>query len=172
MTDKEKKYLSDILSSINHISSFTKDNKSFHQYKKIFLVKGAVERHLAIIGEAVNKFLKLSQNNDLEQAKQIISLRNRLIHAYDSVDDRIIWTIINRHIDPLKVEVTKLIAGRNYFFIVDQINTDRYFLGGLRICVTRLLPANNGSRSVRTGRLNVFDRRSRIPFISIVRCPL
>lgn len=110
MTDKERKYLSDILSSINHISSFTKDIKSFTQYKKNFLVKGAVERHLAIIGEAVNKFLKISQDNGLEHAKQIISLRNRLIHAYDSVDDRIIWTIINRHIDPLQAEVTKLIS--------------------------------------------------------------
>lgn len=109
MTDKERKYLSDIWSSIDHIISFTDGISSFDQYKKNFLIKGAVERHLGIIGEAVNKFLKESSKNDLENARQIISLRNRLIHSYDSVDDRIIWTIIKLHLLPLKEEVTKKI---------------------------------------------------------------
>lgn len=110
MTDKEKKYLSDILNSVNHILSFTNDLESFTQYKKNFLVKAAVERHLAIIGEAVNKFLKESKNNTLLNARQIISLRNRLIHAYDNIDDRIIWSIVKRDLKPLREEVTKKIS--------------------------------------------------------------
>ena len=106
MTDKEKKYLSDILSSIDHILSFTSEVKSFDQYKKNFMIKAAVERHLAIIGEAVNKFLKESTENNLSNSKAVISLRNRLIHSYDNVDDRIIWTIVQKHLKPLKEEVT------------------------------------------------------------------
>jgi uncharacterized protein with HEPN domain len=105
MTDKEKKYLSDMLNSISHIQSFTKGVTSFDQYKRNFLVKGAVERHLGIIGEAVNKFLKASPNNIFLEARQIISLRNRLIHSYDTVDDKIIWSIIKRHLTPFKEEV-------------------------------------------------------------------
>lgn len=76
MTDKERKYLSDVLNSIDHILSFTNELTSFDQYKKNFLIKGAVERHLAIIGEAINKFLKESRENDLANARQIISLRS------------------------------------------------------------------------------------------------
>ena len=110
MTDKEKKYLSDVLNSIDHILSFTRDLKSFDQYKKNFLIKGAVERHLAIIGEAINKFLKESKENDLSNSKQIVSLRNRLIHSYDNVDDRIIWTIVRRHLLPLQEEIKKKIG--------------------------------------------------------------
>jgi uncharacterized protein with HEPN domain len=110
MTDKERKYLSDILNSIDHILSFTSDLKSFDQYKKNFLVKGAVERHLAIIGEAINKFSKESMENDLSNSRQIVSLRNRLIHSYDNIDDRIIWTIVRRHLIPLKEEVKKKIG--------------------------------------------------------------
>ena len=110
MTDKERKYLSDILNSIDHILSFTSDLKSFDQYKKNFLVKGAVERHLAIIGEAINKFSKESRENDLSNSRQIVSLRNRLIHSYDNIDDRIIWTIVRRHLNPLKEEVKKKIS--------------------------------------------------------------
>ncbi len=109
MTEKEKKFLSDISNSIELIETFTKDLKSFAEYQKDLKTKGAVERHLGIIGEAVNKFLKESITNDLKKASQIISLRNRLIHSYDNVDDSIIWSIITRHLRPLKDEVNKKI---------------------------------------------------------------
>ncbi|MDA0197004.1 MAG: DUF86 domain-containing protein [Bacteroidetes bacterium] len=101
--------MSDIINSIELIENFTKDLKSFTDYQKDLKTKGAVERHLGIIGEAVNKFLKESSTNDLKNASQIISLRNRLIHSYDNVDDSIIWSILTRHLRPLKDEVTKII---------------------------------------------------------------
>ena len=107
MTEKEKKFLSDIANSILLIEDFTKDAKSFAEYQRDLKTKGAVERHLGIIGEAVNKFLKESVSNDLKNASQIISLRNRLIHSYDNVDDSIIWSIITRHLKPLKEEINK-----------------------------------------------------------------
>ena len=109
MTEKERKFLSDISNSIELIESFTKDLKSFGEYEKDLKTKGAVERHLGIIGEAVNKFLKESETNDLKNASQIISLRNRLIHSYDNVDDSIIWSIVTRHLRPLKDEINKKI---------------------------------------------------------------
>ena len=105
MTEKEKKFLSDITNSIELIENFTKDLKSFAEYQKDLKTKGAVERHLGIIGEAVNKFLKETGTNDLKNATQIISLRNRLIHSYDNVDDSIIWSIVTRHLRPLKEEM-------------------------------------------------------------------
>ena len=99
--------MSDIVNSIELIESFINGIDSFEIYSKDLKTKGAVERHLGIIGEAVNKFLKESKSGDLKNAAQIISLRNRLIHSYDSVDDSIIWSIITRHLSPLKVEVEK-----------------------------------------------------------------
>jgi len=101
--------LSDISNSIELIENFTKDLKSFGEYEKDLKTKGAVERHLGIIGEAVSKFLKESNTNDLKNASQIISLRNRLIHSYDNVDDSIIWSIVTRHLPPLKDEINKKI---------------------------------------------------------------
>ena len=105
MTEKEKKFLSDISSSIDLIESFIQDIKSFTEYQKDLKTKAAVERHLAIIGEAINKFLKESKGNDIKNATHIISLRNRLVHSYDNVDDSIIWSIITRHLGPLRDEV-------------------------------------------------------------------
>ena len=109
MTEKEKKFLSDITNSIDLIKNFTNSIKSFAEYSKDQKTKGAVERHLGIIGEAASKFLKESKSNDLKNASQMISLRNRLIHSYDNVDDAIIWSIVTRHIKPLKDEITKKI---------------------------------------------------------------
>ena len=109
MTEKEKKFLSDITYSIELIENFTNGINSFGEYAKDLKTKGAVERHLGIIGEAVNKFLKESNTNNLKNAPQIISLRNRLIHTYDNVDDSIIWSIVTRHLRPLKDEINKML---------------------------------------------------------------
>jgi uncharacterized protein with HEPN domain len=106
MTEKEKKFLADIKNSIELIEQFTYGISSFTEYTKDVKTKSAVERHLGIIGEAINKFLKESSANDLRNANQIISLRNRLIHSYDSVDDSIIWSIITRHLKSLKEEIS------------------------------------------------------------------
>ncbi len=70
MTEKEKKFLSDISNSIELIENFTKDIKSFTEYEKDLKTKGAVERHLGIIGEAVNKFLKESKTNELRMPRK------------------------------------------------------------------------------------------------------
>lgn len=97
--------MSDISNSIELIRNFTKETSSFTDYQKDPKTKSAVERHLGIIGEAVNKFLKESPDNSLYSASQIISLRNRLVHSYDNVDDAIIWSILTRHLDPLMDEI-------------------------------------------------------------------
>jgi uncharacterized protein with HEPN domain len=78
--------------------------------QKTIKTKSAIERHLAIIGEAVNGFRKESDSIALTNVIQIISLRNRLIHSYDNVDDSIIWSIATRHLNPLKIEVKKLLG--------------------------------------------------------------
>ena len=108
MTEKSKKYLSDILMAIELIEEFTFDYKDFNLYDQDRKTQSAVERQLAIIGEALNQFKKLEPQILIENDKQIISFRNRLVHAYDSLDNSMIWVIINRHLNPLKIEIQKL----------------------------------------------------------------
>lgn len=105
MTEKDNKYLSDIFSAIELIESFMIGINSYNDYVGDFKSKSAIERQLLIIGEAVNKFLKENPDNKLEHAIQIIGLRNRLVHAYDGIDDSIIWNIVIRHLHALKIEV-------------------------------------------------------------------
>jgi len=109
MTEAEKKYLFDIKTSIELIESFLGEINSFPEYDYDLKTRSAVERHFAIIGEAVSKLLQLSPTVQLSNAKQIVDFRNRLIHAYDVVDSTIVWAIINDDLPLLKQEVLELL---------------------------------------------------------------
>ncbi len=51
-----------------------------------FLVADAVERRLAIVGEALSKATKLNSDIIVSHQKKIIALRHIIIHDYDIVD--------------------------------------------------------------------------------------
>ena len=70
---------------------------------------GRVERELEIIGEALSRILKQKPNIEISYASIVVDLRNKVIHAYDSVNDTIIWKIITKDILVLKEEVEKLL---------------------------------------------------------------
>ena len=107
MTERCKKYLSDILIATDLIEEFLSDISDFISYQTDKKTKSAVERQLVIIGEAVNNFGKESDTN-LHASAQIVNFRNRIVHAYDSIDDAIVWIIIHKHLPELKAEVDHL----------------------------------------------------------------
>jgi uncharacterized protein with HEPN domain len=106
--EKSKKYLSDILIAIQLIEDFTFDISDFNIYQNDLKTQSAVERQLAIIGEALNQLKKVNGDLQIENGQQIISFRNRLVHAYDSIDNSIVWVIINRHFKKLKEEIIRI----------------------------------------------------------------
>ena len=108
MTEKSKKYVSDVLRAIDLIRLFTIDVTDFNSYEKDLKTQSAVERQLVIIGEALNKLRQTESGITIENDKQIIGFRNRLVHAYDSIDNSIVWAIIKRHLEKLKMEIEGL----------------------------------------------------------------
>ena len=109
MTEAALKYLSDIINAIELIEDFTKSISNYNEFLTDLKTQSAVERQLGIIGEAVNKYDSLVPDNPLTNSRKIVGFRNRLIHAYNSVDPSIIWAIIKTYISPLKQEVKILI---------------------------------------------------------------
>ena len=107
MKPESKKYLSDIDYSIGLIEEFLVDF-TFNEYKNDPKTKSAVERQLGVIGEAVNNYKKI-ENLELSHSREIIAFRNRLIHAYNSLEDEIIWAIVKRHLPLLKDEIINLL---------------------------------------------------------------
>ncbi|GMQ26654.1 DUF86 domain-containing protein [Algoriphagus sp. oki45] len=117
MECKTAKWLIDILEAIQEIDDFVQKNqiRSFPNYQQNKMLKRAVERNLEIIGEAVNR---IKQNDEqtllkIEHARSIIALRNHVIHAYDSISDENIWSILIKHLPKLREEVKNLLENRS-----------------------------------------------------------
>ncbi|WOC51432.1 hypothetical protein BPO_0785 [Bergeyella porcorum] len=109
-----KKWLYDIQSAIVEIESYFNDYpKDFFIFQQNIMMKRAVERNLEIIGEATNRILKIDNSIHISNARNIVGLRNQIIHAYDSIQDEIIWGIIVRNIPHLKQEIENILASNN-----------------------------------------------------------
>ena len=69
------------------------------------ILKRAIERNIAIIGEALNQARTLEPNLPISHTRNIIALRNRIVHAYDSLRPEMIWGIVINDLPILKQEV-------------------------------------------------------------------
>ena len=101
-----KKLLHDVLTSINSIDLYIGEHKVFKEYEGNPMLQDAVERNLEIIGEAVNRLLKINTEITITNARRIVDVRNKIIHGYDEVENSQIWAIIIiNHLPVLKQEV-------------------------------------------------------------------
>lgn len=81
---------------------------NFLAYQKDIKTKRAVERNIEIIGEAVNRILKEKPDFKIENARNIVGTRNRIIHSYDNIADDMIWSIVINSLPKLKSEILVL----------------------------------------------------------------
>jgi uncharacterized protein with HEPN domain len=111
MEREAKKLLLDVLTSCRAIQEFTA-GKSLPEYEKSRLLRSATEREFEVIGEALNRLDKFAPDiaAKISSKERIISFRNRIIHGYDSVDDVIVWSVIQNSLPALCGEVEKLIG--------------------------------------------------------------
>ena len=103
-------YLFDILNSIDEINEYIANNRTYEHYCNNKILQRAIERNLEIIGEAMNRILKIDENISIQDVKKIIDTRNKIIHGYNQVDNIIIWGIVIKYLPILKSEVEKLFS--------------------------------------------------------------
>jgi uncharacterized protein with HEPN domain len=111
MEHKINTWIYDILSSIEEIESYFENKPlNFIAYQKDTKTKRAVERNIEIIGEAVNRILKEKPDFKIENSRNIVGTRNRIIHSYDNLADDMIWSIVVNSLPKLKSEIQILLA--------------------------------------------------------------
>jgi uncharacterized protein with HEPN domain len=110
MTNEARKRLRDVVSACEAIAEFVA-GKDFSSYESDRLLRSAVERLFEIVGEALNKAgsAETSVARQIPDFHRIIGLRNRLIHGYDSVDDEILWDVVQSKLGPLKAQVESVL---------------------------------------------------------------
>ncbi len=110
MDDLIKKHLQDILTAIQEIESFFGDKpKLFDDFYSDLCLRRAIERDIEIIGEAMNRILKVDGNIAITNSRKIVDARNYIIHGYDSLSADILWSMVINHLPKLKKEVISLL---------------------------------------------------------------
>ncbi|GAB1415974.1 DUF86 domain-containing protein [Paludibacter sp.] len=104
-----KKFLFDIRESVESIEKYLGDKRDFNLYMSNKMLRRAIEREFEIIGEAMGRLERIDPNINISSKKQIISMRNRVIHGYDKIDNEIVWGTIVRHLPTLKIEIDNLL---------------------------------------------------------------
>lgn len=109
MQPKALKYLLDIETVIAEIESFKGlVENNFEIYREKLVVKRAVERDLEIIGEAVKNLMLIEPTIKIDSSRKIIGLRNLISHAYDTIEDELIWGIIQKDVPHLLNDIEKI----------------------------------------------------------------
>lgn len=100
--------INDILESIKKIESYI-GKEDFEHIRNDPKTIDAVIRNLEIIGEAANKIPReIKKKSPSIKWRQIIGLRNRVIHEYFGVDLKIIWQIIQHDLEEFEHELEDL----------------------------------------------------------------
>jgi uncharacterized protein with HEPN domain len=99
----------DILDAIAEIQKFT-SGMSYEVFKEDDKSIRAVEMNFIIIGEAANQIPE-----DVEEKYSQIpwslmrAMRNRIVHVYFKVDERLMWDTVQNDLPPLIPELEKLL---------------------------------------------------------------
>lgn len=109
MVPEIKKLLFDIKESINSIEDYLGEKRDFNVYLDNKMLRRAIEREFEIIAEAINRIDKMDSTLQITSKKQILGMRNRVIHGYDKIDNEIIWGTIVRHLPVLKTEIIEFL---------------------------------------------------------------
>ncbi|MCE2907471.1 MAG: DUF86 domain-containing protein [Burkholderiaceae bacterium] len=112
MSARRNKHLLDALAAAEAALQFL-DGMDAQAYATNSLVRSAVERQLTVLGEAARRALSdepglRARAPDLAFA---VALRNRLVHGYDVIDDRIVFDTVVKDLPGLARQLRDLLAG-------------------------------------------------------------
>lgn len=107
---ESKTILEDVRLAASNIQEFIADI-SFEDYSSDELIQSAVERQFEIIGEALNRLLKVDPDtlSKINHYQRIISFRNILIHAYDVIENTVVWDVIQDDLPELYDNILNLL---------------------------------------------------------------
>jgi uncharacterized protein with HEPN domain len=102
-------YLWDMWDAAQAIQEFV-SGRTFHSYQDDRMLRGAVERHLEIIGEAANRVsLDFQASHPEIPWRRIIAQRHVIAHEYGEIKHELIWKVATEHVTELITQLEPLI---------------------------------------------------------------
>ena len=110
MNHNPKVCVYDAVSACKFIVEFTTDI-SFEEYLRDAKARFAVERQFEILGESLNRVRRLAPELlvGISDWQEVISFRNIIIHAYDKLNDGIVFDTAKNDVPRLLEELSGLL---------------------------------------------------------------
>jgi uncharacterized protein with HEPN domain len=111
MPHDPRKLLEDIRLAAMRVQQFTAA-ESADSYMESVLLRSAVERQIEIVGEALNRLLKLSPElaTRITDYRRIIDFRNYINHVYHRIDHKLVWGVVEKDVPILLREVEEMLT--------------------------------------------------------------
>lgn len=105
--ERDKLYLDHIVGAIKKIEKYTA-GVTFEEFEKSTLLQDAVVRELEIIGVAAKHISETTKKkHENVPWREILGMRNKLIHEYFGVDVEVVWETITKDLETLKEKLGK-----------------------------------------------------------------
>jgi uncharacterized protein with HEPN domain len=104
-------YLADVIEACDAITVAVR-GVDLAEYERNRLVRSSVEREFIIIGEAVAALARIAPGTfeAITRARRIVDFRNRLTHEYPTVDNALVWAIVEHDVPVLRRECAALLG--------------------------------------------------------------
>ena len=108
--DQAAKYLWDARRAAERITRFTA-GRGYDDYLADEMLRSAVERQFEIVGEALAGLRRVAPElaAGIPDLPRIVAFRNVLIHGYATVDDRLVWGVIEGDLPRLLALLSRLL---------------------------------------------------------------
>ena len=103
-------YLNDIQEAIHRILTYTA-NLTYQQFMGDIKTQDAVVRNLEIIGEATKNLSgNLRKSHPKIPWKDLMGMRDKMIHHYFGTNYEIVWTIAKEELGALLAQIERILA--------------------------------------------------------------
>ena len=109
MRRDDASYLLDMLVAARDAVVFA-DGLSFSEFARDQRTQLAILKCVEIVGEAASRFS--AETREAHPAipwREIVGMRNRLVHAYFEIDLRLVWDTVRNDLPPLIVQLEPLV---------------------------------------------------------------
>jgi len=104
----DRVYFEHILLCIEKIEAYTELDKSL--YMESTIIQDAVVRNLQVLAESTQRISDSVKTNYPDTEWQAISgFRNILVHDYLGLDLKLIWSVVEKRLPPLRIEIDKML---------------------------------------------------------------
>jgi uncharacterized protein with HEPN domain len=110
MPPEARKFIWDARQAARRLREFTA-GKQLGDYLADALLRSAVERQFEIIGEALRQVARVEPASAarIPDLPRIVAFRNILVHGYASVDDRLVWGLLESELPALSTVLEGLL---------------------------------------------------------------